>query len=92
MRGPSTASSAGSTLSAATIATSTAAMPPKPMERRNICGNNSSPASEIATVRPEKQTVRPAVAMVRTSASSTRWGAGGRAASSSRKRLTTNSA
>ena len=69
-RGPSTASSAGSRVSAATIATSTAAIPPKPIERRKTCGKISSPASAIATVSPETATVRPAVAIVRTTASS----------------------
>ena len=44
-----------------TIATSTAAMPPKPIDRRKTCGKSSSEASEIATVRPENATVRPAV-------------------------------
>src|SRR5262249_13628454 len=69
--GPAPASPAGSPPSAPTIAPSPAAMPPKAMERRNISGNISKPASEIATVSPEKQTVRPAVATVRASASST---------------------
>ena len=87
-RCPSTASSAGSTVSAATIATSTAAMPPNPIERRNICGKNSSEASATATVRPENATVRPAVAIVR---DQRRLGVLP-GASSSRNRLTTNSA
>ena len=84
--GPSIASSAGSSVSAAIIAISTALMPPKPMERRNTCGKISSPAREIATVTPETATVRPAVAIVRASAVST----SGCAWISSRKRLTTN--
>ena len=57
-------------MSAPSIATSTAAMPPKPIERRNTCGKNSRDASEIATVRPENATVRPAVAIVVRSAAS----------------------
>ena len=68
--GPSTASSAGRTVSAASIATSTAAIPPNPIERRNTCGKNSSEPSAIATVSPENATVRPAVAIVVTSADS----------------------
>ena len=64
-------------------------MPPKPIERRKICGNNSSEAREIATVRPENATVRPAVAMVRTQGLP-RCSRPPR--SSSRNRLTTNSA
>ena len=68
--GPRTASRAGSTVSAPTIATSTAAMPPNPIERRNTWGKKSSEASAIATVRPETATVRPAVAIVVTSADS----------------------
>ncbi len=87
-RGPRTASSAGSTVSAPTIATSTAAMPPKPIDRRNTCGKNSSEASEIATVRPENATVRPAVRIVVASAASVLCPR----CSSSRNRLTTNSA
>ena len=87
--GPSTASSAGQQRSARlTIATSTAAMPPKPMERRKTCGNSSSDASATATVSPENATVRPAVAIVRTTASV----GAAPGASSSRNRLTTNSA
>ena len=70
------------------MATSTAAMPPKPIERRKTCGNSSSDASETATVSPENSTVRPAVAIVRAIAS----GVERPAPSSSRNRLTTNSA
>ena len=69
--GPSIASRAGSSVSAASIAIRTALIPPKPIERRNTCGKITRPASEIATVTPETATVRPAVAMVRASASST---------------------
>jgi hypothetical protein len=75
-------------VSAATIATSTAAMPPNPIERRNISGNINSAASDTATVIPENTTVRPAVAIVRASAS---WTVACRG-SSSRNRLTMNSA
>ncbi len=44
--------------------------PPIPIERMNGSGMNSSSASPIATVAPEKMTARPAVAIVRTIASS----------------------
>ena len=70
------------------MATSTAAMPPKPIERRNTWGKNSSDASEIATVSPEKATVRPAVAIVVRRAASVSLPE----RTSSRNRLTTNSA
>ncbi len=93
MRRPSTASSAGSTVRAAIIATSTAAMPPYPIERRKFCGKISREASDAATIRPENSTVRPAVAMVRATARLTLGRlSSGCAASSSRNRLTTNSA
>ncbi len=52
------------------MATSTTAAAPSPIERRNICGNTSSPSSAVATVSPENATVRPAVAIVRTTACS----------------------
>jgi len=87
-RRPSTASSAGSTVRLASIATATAATPPMPIDRRNICGKISSPDNASATVTPETATVRPAVAIVRDSASDVvcPW------SNSSRNRLTTNSA
>ena len=56
--------------------------PPTPIERMNGIGIASSSASPIATVAPEKITARPAVAIVRTIASSTEPGR----SSSSRKR------
>jgi hypothetical protein len=55
-------------VSAPSIATRTAAIPPKPIDRRKVCGKKSSDASATATVTPEKATVRPAVAIVRASA------------------------
>ncbi len=85
---PTTASSAGSTVSAATIAASTANIPPRPIERRNGCGKNVSAPSDTATVTPEKATVRPAVATERTTASC----GSTPACSSSRNRDTTKSA
>jgi hypothetical protein len=84
--GPSIASSAGSSVRAATMATRTALIPPKPIDRRKTCGKISRPASAIATVTPETATVRPAVAMVRASAVSV----SGCLRISSRNRLTMN--
>ena len=93
IRRPSSWSVAGRMVSEATIATSTAAIPPYPMDRRNDCGNTSSDDMAAATVRPEKSTVRPAVRMVVVSAAPTAAGSStARRASSSRKRLTTKSA
>ena len=68
-------------------------MPPYPMLRRKFCGKTSSEDIAAATVRPEKSTVRPAVAMVRVIAVAEASGSSaGSAASSSRNRLTTKSA
>ena len=64
MRGPTTASRAGRTTSAATRSNRTTAIPPKPIDPRMGCGKNSSPAKAMRTVIPEKATVRPAVARV----------------------------
>ena len=90
---PSSRSVAGSTVSAASIATSTAAMPPYPMLLRNACGKISRLAIAAATVRPENSTVRPAVVMVRLIAVAGASGSSaGSSASSSRNRLTMNSA
>ena len=87
IRCPRTASPAGSSDSEASIATNTAAMPPYPIERRKPCGNSSRLASASVTVMPETATVRPAVRIVRTTASRTSYPA----RSSSRNRLTMNS-
>ncbi len=88
MRWPSSRSRAGRRVSAATMATVTAAIPPNPIERRNAWGNTSRELMAAATVSPENSTVRPAVRMVVVMASD-----GSRpASSSSRNRLTTNSA
>ena len=68
-------------------------MPPYPMLLRNACGKISRLAIAAATVRPEKSTVRPAVVMVRVIAVADASGSStGSSASSSRNRLTTNSA
>ncbi len=63
------------------------------MLRRNACGKISRLDIAAATVRPEKRTVRPAVAMVRriAIADASGWSFG-RWASSSRNLLITNSA
>ncbi len=53
------------------IETSGMRKPPTPIERMNGIGIASRSASPIATVAPEKITARPAVAIVRTIASST---------------------
>ncbi len=69
-RRPNTERSAGWSVTAATIETRGMSNPPSPIERMNGSGMNRSSASPIATVAPEKTTARPAVAIVRTIASS----------------------
>ena len=68
-RGPSSASSAGRATSASVAATAATIIPPIPIEYRNRCGNTNSEASAAITVSEEKATVRPAVTIVRRSAS-----------------------
>lgn len=68
-RGPRIASRAGRTVSAPTAATSTAAVPPRPIERRKICGKITRLDRLSAMIVPETSTDRPAVAMVRDIAS-----------------------
>jgi hypothetical protein len=68
IRLPSTASSAGSTVSAAITSTATVATPPYPIERRKTGWNSMRLLSARATVTPETSTVRPAVATVRATA------------------------
>ena len=85
--GPSTASSAGSTVRLDSMATSTAAAPPRPIECSSTCGKIIKLDSANATSTPETATVRPAVAIVRETAS----GADRPRSSSSRNRLTMNS-
>ena len=87
-RGPSTASRAGSTVSAATSATRTAAIAPYPIDFRKPWLKKSSADSETATVMPENSTVRPAVTMVRPRAAATTSRVLPSARISSRKRLT----
>ena len=69
-RCPYTDSSAGCSVAAAAIDTSGIRKPPTPIERMNGTGMKRSRARPIATVAPEKITARPAVAIVRTIASS----------------------
>jgi hypothetical protein len=86
-RGPRTASIAGSTVSDTAAAVSATSTPPYPIENRNRRSNTISEPMAAATVMALNSTVRPAVRIVRRSASdvSTPF------ASSSRKRETTKS-
>ena len=68
-RGPSAASSAGSTVSDTNAAVSATSTPPTPIEYRNRSGNTSIAAIAAATVTEENSTVRPAVRTVARSAS-----------------------
>ena len=86
-RWPRTASSAGSTVSAASTSTATVATPPYPIERRKSSGNSMRLVSAAATVMPDTATVRPAVATVLATACSTV----GWRCSSSRNLVTTKS-
>jgi hypothetical protein len=85
-RVPSSASTAGSTISATPQAMSATIMPPSPIEWRKFCGNTSSEAIATATVRELNSTDRPAVSTVRRSA----WRPGPWTAISSRYRETMN--
>jgi hypothetical protein len=58
-------------VTAARIDTSGIRKPPMPIETMNGTGMKRRSARPIATVSPEKTTARPAVAIVRTTASST---------------------
>ncbi len=69
-RRPANESSTGCSVAAAAIDASGTRKPPMPIDRMNGTGTNSSSASPIATVIPEKITARPAVAIVRTIAAS----------------------
>jgi hypothetical protein len=68
-RSPSTASTAGRTISAIAAAISATSEPPIPIEYRNRCGKTISDAIAPATVSDENSTVRPAVFSVRRIAS-----------------------
>ena len=69
MRGPSSASIAGSTTSASVAATSATMAPASPIEKRKFCGKTVSEASAAATVTELNAIVRPEVATVRRRAS-----------------------
>ena len=69
-RWPKSDRSAGWSVSAAAIEASGTRTPPTPIERMNGTGMKRSTASPIATASPEKTTARPAVSIVRTTASS----------------------
>ena len=86
-RVPIMARTAGNKVIAASTAIKTTSTPPMPTERNIVIRKKTRPRRPIDTVRPEKVTARPAVAMVMATASSTLrpW------VSSSRKRLTINS-
>lgn len=70
-RVPRVARIAGSTITAATAAMSTALIPTTPMLRKKVNGKSSSPDIAAATVIAETATVLPAVRIVRRVASAT---------------------
>jgi hypothetical protein len=88
IRDPKAPSSAGIKVMAASMSSSTTTRLDSPIERRKSSGKTSRPASDAATVAPENATVRPAVAIVATTAPST----SPPCARSSRKRDTISSA
>ena len=87
-RRPTRESRAGSRVTELSTANATTATPAYPMELRKRAGKRMRPVKQMASASPEKATVRPAVAVVRRTASST----SDPAASSSRNRLTMNRA
>ena len=68
-RGPSTASTAGRSVSAEVTASPTTIAPAIPTERKTMNSNRISPISPSSTVRPLKNTALPAVATVVATAS-----------------------
>ena len=64
IRCPNFASSAGSSVTAASMSTATTAVAARPMLRRNGAEYTTSPTRLTATVSPEKKTVRPAAETV----------------------------
>ncbi len=89
MRCPSSDSTAGSSVRAASTLTATTSEPARPSERSALMSNVSSASMPMQTVTPLKSTARPAVATDQATASSTERPRG--EASSSRNRLTMNS-
>ena len=90
IRVPRIARIAGSSVRAEATARPTTIAPAIPTERRIMNSNSTRPSRPSRTVRPEKNTARPAVATVIRTASATRSGPS-RRASSSRKRLVISS-
>ncbi len=90
IRVPMIARIAGSSVSAEATARPTTMAPAIPTERRIMNSNRTRPSSPRSTVRPEKNTARPAVATVTRTASATLSGPS-RFASSSRNRLVISS-
>jgi hypothetical protein len=86
-RSPSSASNAGTSVSAAPTETSTTVIAPTARLRKIVCGTTNMPISAITTVSPLKSTARLEVAPARAIASSV----SRPALRSSRKRETTNS-
>ena len=88
MRGPSVASTAGSSVSEAASTKPTASRIPTTLVRKGWLGTRITADSEARTARPLTSTALPALSMVSATASS-----GWRPArSAARKRTTTNSA
>ena len=71
MRGPSTPSSAGSSVSAARTLIATTSAPAMPIDRSAVMSKVSSASKPIITVAPENSTARPAVATDHATARST---------------------
>ena len=88
MRRPTSPSIAGSSVTAATTATSTAVEVPRAKPCRKLRPISSSPSSEIMTVQPANTTARPAVPIASMVAA---WGSRPRC-SAARYRVTMNRA
>ena len=69
-RGPSLASTAGSSVSVAARMKTTESMIPRAIERNAGRGTSITALSEMSTVRPENSTALPAVSIVSATASS----------------------
>ena len=82
---------AGSSVIAPTTLSATTIAPAIPTERRIMNSKSTSPSRPSRTVRPEKNTARPAVRTVAPTASSTASRRQSRAAISSRNRLVISS-
>jgi len=89
MRGPSLASTAGSSVSVAARIKSTASMIPSAIDRNAGLGTSITAVNEINTVTPENSTAFPAVSIVSATASV---GDSSDSKNAARKRITMNSA